>query len=278
MLMPIPRKNIVRPCPCYNHLLTQWLLWKHIKAIRAGAKAKTQAQAQAPPPPKQHHIANFQADASSSSSGHPQLHAPSFDFDPPADLGLLQSPEDACTVLSHRFINKVLLDLHAQTHQITDETDDKSSEDTLEGDTDSVNPGIDNFQNGEDVDTEGEVDLCEGIVSNWDMLDKEFIAEAEGLGKFEHSLLRTDSPVFLCSGEFSILGHDLDILHLFMMKMRNNLTTLAFDGMVYNFSKAGMLNFAKMQSHIWYLSHFKPIEFACCINSCICYACLYAKT
>jgi len=56
----------------------------------------------------------------------------------------------------------------------------------------------------------------------------------------------SDSLVFLCLGKFSILGHDLDILHPFMIKMRNNLTALAFDEMVYNFSKAGMLNFAKM--------------------------------
>jgi len=172
-----------------------------MKAMRAGAEAEAetqaqaqaeaQAQAQAPPPPKRRRITNFQADAGSSSSGHPQLHAPSFDLDPPADLGLLQSPEDARTVLSRRFINEVLLDLHARTHRITNETDDESSEDALEGDTDSVDPGIDDFWNGEDVDMEGEVDLHEGIVSNWDMLDEEFIAEAEGLGKFEHSLLRT---------------------------------------------------------------------------------------
>jgi len=158
---------------------------------QAQAKAAAQAQAQAPPPPKRHRIANFQADAGSSSSGHPQLHAPSFDLDPPADLGLLQSPEDARTVPSHRFIDEVLLDLHARTHRITDETDDESSEDALEGNTDSVDPRIDDFRNGEDIDTEGEVDPREGVVSNWDMLDEEFIAEAEGLGKFEHSLLRT---------------------------------------------------------------------------------------
>jgi len=38
-----------------------------------------------------------------------------------------------------------------------------------------------------------------------------------------------------------------------------------------------MLNFAKTRSHVWYLSRFKPIEFACCINSCICYAGPYAE-
>jgi len=45
---------------------------------------------------------------------------------------------------------------------------------------------------------EGEVDLHEGIVSNWDMLDEEFIMEAEGLGKFEHSLLCTLSHWCFC--------------------------------------------------------------------------------
>jgi len=158
---------------------------------QAQAQAEAQAQAQAPPPPKQRCIANFQADAGSSSSGHPQLHAPLFDLDLPADLGLLQSPEDACTVPSRHFINEVLLDLYARMHRITDKTDDKSSEDALKGDTDSVDPGIDNFQNGEDINMEGKVDPREGIVLNWDMLDEEFIAEAEGLGKFEHSLLHT---------------------------------------------------------------------------------------
>jgi len=74
-----------------------------MKAMRAGAEAEAeaqaqaqaeaQAQAQAPPPPKRCRITNFQADAGSSSSGHPQLHAPSFDLDPPADLGLLQLPD-----------------------------------------------------------------------------------------------------------------------------------------------------------------------------------------
>jgi len=138
-----------------------------------------------------HRIANFQADAGSSSSGHPQLHTPLFNLDPPADLGLLQLPEDAHTVPSRRFVNEVLLDLHAQTHRITDETDDESSEDALKGDTDSVDPRIDDFQNGEDVDMEGKVDPREGVILNWDMLDEEFITEAEGLGKFEHSLLCT---------------------------------------------------------------------------------------
>ena len=165
---------------------------------QAQAQAEAQAQAQAPPPPKWHHIANFQADAGSSSSGHPQLHAPLFDLDPPADLGLLQSPEDAHTVPSHCFVDEVLLDLHAQMHRITNKTDDKSSEDTLKGDTDSVDPGIDDFQNGEDVDMEGEVDLHEGVVLNWDMLDEEFIVEAEGLGKFEHSLLHTLTHQCFC--------------------------------------------------------------------------------
>ena len=35
------------------------------------------------------------------------------------------------------------------------------------------------------------MDLHEGIVLDWDLLAKEFIVEAEGLDKFEHSLLHT---------------------------------------------------------------------------------------
>ncbi len=38
---------------------------------------------------------------------------------------------------------------------------------------------------------EGDVDPHEGIVSSWDLLAKEFIVEAEELGKFEHPLLHT---------------------------------------------------------------------------------------
>jgi len=69
---------------------------------------------------------------------------------------ILSRPIEAltCTVPSHHFINEVLLDLHAWTHRITNETDDESSEDTLEGNTDSVDPRIDDVWNGEDIDTE----------------------------------------------------------------------------------------------------------------------------
>ena len=70
---------------------------------------------------------------------------------------------------------------------------------------------------------EGEVGPREGIVSDWDLLAEEFIAEAEELGKFEHSLLQTRG-------------------------------SLAFRAR----------------------ARFEPVEFACCINSCICYTGLYA--
>ena len=67
------------------------------------------------------------------------------------------------------------------------------SEDALEGDAveaaDSIDHEIDDFWDGEDVTLEGDVDPCEGIVSDWDLLAKEFNIEAEELGKFEHSLL-----------------------------------------------------------------------------------------
>jgi len=86
----------------------------------------------------------------------------------------------------------------------------------------------------------------------------------------------SDSPAFLCSGQSSISDHDLDILHLFAMMIRNNLTALAFNEMCYTFSKTGMENLARTRSHVQSLSRFGPVVFACCINSCICYTGKYA--
>jgi len=86
-----------------------------------------------------------------------------------------------------------------------------------------------------------------------------------------------DSPAFLCSGQSSILNHDLDILHPFTMMIRNNLTALAFNEMCYTFSKTGMENLARMRSHVWSLSRFGPAVFACCVNLCICYTGKYAN-
>jgi len=115
------------------------------------------------------------------------------------------------------------------------------------------------------------VDPREGVVSDWDLLAEEFIVEAaEELG------VPCDSLAFLCSGEFSILDHDLDILRPFGMKIRNNLTASTFHEMSHNFSKAGMENLAKTRSRVRALSRFEPVKFACCINSCICYTGLYA--
>jgi len=184
------------------------MVWCHKKkAAKAQAQAEVEAQAQAPivqheslPPPKRHRITH-QADASPSSSGRPQLHAPSFDsdlplpfLDPPADLDLPQLPEDAHTVPPCRFTDNVLLDLHAWTHQNPDENNDGDPEDAPEEDAvdaDSIDPGTGDFWNEEDVGVEGEVDPCEGIVSLWDILTEKFIVEAEEFGKFAHSLLDT---------------------------------------------------------------------------------------
>ena len=60
------------------------------------------------------------------------------------------------------------------------------------------------------------------------------------------------------------------------MKIRHNLAASTFDEMSYNFSKAGMENLTKTRSHVRALSCFKPVEFTCCINSCICYTRPYA--
>jgi len=75
----------------------------------------------------------------------------------------------------------------------------------------------------------------------------------------------------------SILDHDMDILYPFAMKLRNNLTTASFDEMLHTFSKAGMVTLTKMQSHVWYLFCFAPIQFACCINSCVCFTGLHTN-
>ncbi len=147
------------------------------------------------------------ADASSSSRNcpqfsTPQLHEPLFEFnpslplvDPPATPNLLQPPGDAHTEASGHFVDNVLLNLHAQTHQTTNQSDDEGPEDALEGDavetTDTIDHETEDFWNGGDVAIEGDVDPREGIVSDWDLLAEEFIVEAEELGKFGHSLLHT---------------------------------------------------------------------------------------
>ena len=181
-------------------------------------------------------------------------------LDSPAASDLLQSPGDGRTIPSGRFVDNVLLGLHARTHRTTDESNNKDSEDALEGDAaedaDAIDPGADDFWDGEDVNIEDEVGPREDIVS---------IAYS------------CDSLAFLHSGEFSISDHDLNILRPFAMKIRNNITNLAFNDMSYIFSKAGMENIAKTRSLVRSLSRFEPIRFACCINSCICYAGPYAK-
>jgi len=231
------------------------------------------------------------AGASSSSSDRPQLftpqvHAPSFEVNPslpfldPVASDSSQSPGDSCTEVSGHFVDGVLL-LHTRAYRPSDQSDDGDSKDSLEEDAveavDSVDQVTDEFWNGEDSAMEDVVDPHEGIVSDWDLLAEEFTVEAEELGQFECSLLHTpDSLALLCSGESSISDHDLDILRPFGMKIRNNLTTLAFHEMSYNFCKAGMVNLAKTRSHVRALSHFEPMKFACCINSCICYTGPYA--
>ena len=187
-------------CPCCNNLKHQSTVWHH-------KKRAAQAQAQAPivqhesfPPLKQHCITHCQADASPSSSGCPQLHAPSFDsdlplpfLDPPDDLDLPQLPGDACTVPSHHFTDNILLDLHAQTHRNPNENNDndKDPEDAPEKDANSIDPGTGNFWNEEDIGMEDGVDLHEAITLLWDILTERFIAEAVEFGKFAYSLLHT---------------------------------------------------------------------------------------
>jgi len=76
---------------------------------------------------------------------------------------------------------------------------------------------------------------------------------------------------FCALARSSILDHDLDILCPFVIMLRNNLTALSFDEMLYIFSNAGMETLAKTRSHAQYLSHFEPIKLECCVNSYVCF-------
>jgi hypothetical protein len=200
MSVPESGKNPLRRCRCgCNRLVTRWTRRRHLK---------NNSQLESPPPPKRRRIAHSQAgqesptdnnsstshsraDASTSSSDHPQLHAPSFEFNP----SLPSPPEDARTEVSGLFVDDVLLNLYARTHRTTDQSDDEDSEDALEGDTveaaDYGDHETDGLWNGEDVAVENDVDPREGVVSDWDLLAEKSIVEMEELGKFGHSLLHT---------------------------------------------------------------------------------------
>jgi hypothetical protein len=137
----------------------------------------------------------------SSGNNDPPLHAPSFEFnlslpllDPPAAFDSLQSLGDAHTKASGHFIDDALLDCLIQTPQTTDDSNNNSenSEDTLKGDAveaaDTINSKTNDFTDGEGVDMKGNIDLYEGIDSDWNALAGELIIEEE-LSKFGHSLL-----------------------------------------------------------------------------------------
>jgi hypothetical protein len=85
-------------------------------------------------------------------------------LDPPPASNLLQSPGAARTEASGLFVDNVFLNLHARAHRTTDQSDDEDFEDALEGDAveaaDSVDHETDDFWNGEDVDMEGDKQLC----------------------------------------------------------------------------------------------------------------------
>jgi len=158
-----------------------------------------QCKSGSPPPCKQHRTGHFQVGASSSSSSHPQFHAPLFEFNPslpfldlPEASNLLQSPGYAHTIPSGHVVDNILLNLYAWTHQATDESNNEDSEDALGGDvTEAAGPGTGNLWNGEDIDMEEEEDPHGDITLHWDILAQDFIVEAEELGKSKHSLLHT---------------------------------------------------------------------------------------
>ena len=290
-----------RACNCgCNRVLSIWtvlhherLLLESLQPLQRPKKRRRTAyslagQKSRPGKQKQSHADNISSttcphtDASASSINHSQLRVPisSFEFNPslplldqPPILDSPPSPGDTHTQASGRSFDNVLLDLHTRIHQTTDQSNDEDSED----DADPVDGETDDSGNEEDVAMEGDADPCEDVVSDWDLLAEEFIAEAEEFSKSGRSLLHTcDSLALLYSGEFSISDHDLDILRLFAMKIRNNLTETTFHEMSYNFSNAGMKNLAQTRAHVRDLSRFKPMKFTCCINSCMCYTGLYA--
>src|SRR5713226_6748170 len=186
-----PLRCICR-CGC-NRLVSQSTAWRHEHHIETCPES--------PPPPKQHCITHFQVGQESfiiipdkqkqsrtdNISSNPSLPL----LDPPPVSNLLQLPEDALTEVSGLFLDDFLLDLHTQTYQTTDQSDDEDSEGALEGD--AVEAGnyvvheTDDFWNGEDID----MDPCEGIVLGWNLLGDDFIVEAKELHKFGHSLLHT---------------------------------------------------------------------------------------
>jgi hypothetical protein len=119
-----------------------------------------------------------------------------------------------------------------EDHQTTNQSNDKDTEAALGGDAveaaDYVDHRTNDFWNGEDVAMEGDADSCEGIVSNWNLLTKEFVVQAEELGKFGHfycipchesDALMTHSSSFrlsldsatLASGQMTRVG--LDVTH-----------------------------------------------------------------
>jgi hypothetical protein len=157
MSVPELRKGTLCLCDCgCNHQLSRWTRLRH-------QKQPLRVQPESPPPPKWRRITYSQAgqesfiirpskqkpsstdnnssishscaDAGSSPSDHPQLHAPSPKFNPslplldlPPALHLLQSPEDALTEASGLFVNDVLLNHHTRTYQTTNQSDDEDSE------------------------------------------------------------------------------------------------------------------------------------------------------
>ena len=158
-----------------------------------------QRKSGSPPPRKRRRTGHFQADASSSSGGHPQFHAPSFEFNPslpfldvPEASDLLQSPGYARTIPSGRVVDDILLNLYAWTHRGTDESDNEDSEGAPEGDaTEAADSGTGDLWNGDGIDVEEEEDPRGDVVSHWDILAEDFIAEAEEFGKSKESLLHT---------------------------------------------------------------------------------------
>ena len=159
-------------------------MWDHIIATM-------QCQSKSCPPSKWRHIADFQADASSSSSAPLSNLNPSLLFvDPLATSDPPQSPGYACAILSGHSVNNILLNLHAWTSWATDGSDN-TFEETPKGDAagaaKSISSGTDDPWSGEDVNTGDKVDPHKGKVLDLGIL----VAGAKELGKPKHYLLHT---------------------------------------------------------------------------------------
>jgi hypothetical protein len=117
--------------------------------VQEAALSSHTVELEPPPPPKHPHIAC-------------------------TDFDLRQLPEGAHTEAPGYFISEIPPDLSAQTHQLTEESDGRDSEDTPEKEaadaSDFVDPKTIDFETTEDVDIRSDLGPHRGTVLDWDIL------------------------------------------------------------------------------------------------------------